>query len=232
MKARDIIEGADPRVGELFEFWNAARGANRYPAQADLKLSAIPRLLPNVFVIDVLEGHVFRYRFIGTRIDEHMGVSLTGKVFSDTRSGRLLREITGFFSRIAEQGGSRPSGHAPAVRTLRMAALYPRRPAGSGRPPHREQDHRPVPVRAGEGTGLHRAQHRRRGPVRTGRGRAPVRRDRLTVVQEPSRSLCGPRRSALMTPWSERTSCSVRRARPNRLRRLRTITGARSGGWR
>ena len=101
MKARDIIAGADPRVGQVYDFWNAARAGNRCPAQADLDLPSIPRLMPNVFIIDVLGGSEYRYRYLGTKIDEHLGRSFTGKVFSQARSGRVLSEITRFFDRVA-----------------------------------------------------------------------------------------------------------------------------------
>ena len=104
MQAREVVEDADPRVGELLEFWYAARGGNRFPAQKDLDLSSVPRLLPNLYILDVLPGPDFGYRFIGTKIDEHMGVSLTGKRFSQARSGRILHEITNFFSHVASRG--------------------------------------------------------------------------------------------------------------------------------
>ncbi len=104
MQAREVVKDADPRVGELLEFWYAARGDNRFPAQKDLDLSSIPRLLPNLYILDALPGPDFGYRFIGTKIDEHMGVSLTGKRFSQARSGRILHEITNFFSRIVDRG--------------------------------------------------------------------------------------------------------------------------------
>jgi hypothetical protein len=102
MKACDIVAEADPRVGQVYEFWKAARGANQCPAQMDLDLFQISKLLPNVFIIDVLGGSQFRYRYLGTKIDEHLGRSFTGKVFSQARSGRVLSEITRFFDRIAE----------------------------------------------------------------------------------------------------------------------------------
>jgi hypothetical protein len=127
MKARDIVGDADPRVAELLTFWNTARGGHRFPAQADLNLTDIPDLLPNLFILDVLDDHAFGYRFIGSRIDEHMGMSLTGKVFTQTRSGRVLREITAFFSRVVDQGvmglleTRLPSERFEWVRYVRMA---------------------------------------------------------------------------------------------------------------
>lgn len=104
MKAHNVVKDADPRVGQLLDFWYASRGAHPYPAQRDLDLMTVPPLLPNLFILDALPDGDFRYRFIGTKIDEHMGMSLTGRLFSDARSGRILREITQFFSRIVDTG--------------------------------------------------------------------------------------------------------------------------------
>ena len=104
MKARDVVKDADPRVGQLLDFWYASRGAHPFPAQRALNLMTVPPLLPNLYLLDALPERDFGYRFIGTKIDEHMGTSLTGKRFSDARSGRILREITQFFSRIVDTG--------------------------------------------------------------------------------------------------------------------------------
>lgn len=103
--AEEIVGAAgDRRVSALFAFWNRSRGPHMYPAQADLDLMSIPHLLPSLFIIDVLGGARFRYRFMGTRIDEHLGASLTGRTFDEFRSGRTLAEITNFFQTIADEG--------------------------------------------------------------------------------------------------------------------------------
>lgn len=103
MRAEDITsEHEDTDIGILLAFWKAARGNNTFPSQADLDLISIPKLAPNVFIIDAEPNDVFRYRYMGTAIDIHLGVNLTGRTFDDFRSGRVLNEITSFFKHVID----------------------------------------------------------------------------------------------------------------------------------
>ena len=103
MRADDLVaQLKDDRIKEIFDFWKRSRGAHRFPAQGDLNLIDVPKLLPSLFIIDAEENRTFRYRFMGSSLDEHIGIALTGKTFSDHRSGRVLEEITSFFSRIID----------------------------------------------------------------------------------------------------------------------------------
>ncbi len=103
MRAEDIVsDHEDTDIGILLAFWKAARGNNLFPSQADLDLISIPRLAPNVFILDVEPKNIFRYRYIGTAIDAHLGVNLTGRAFGDFRSGRVLTEITAFFKTVID----------------------------------------------------------------------------------------------------------------------------------
>ena len=101
MRAEDIAaEHEDTDIGILLAFWNAARGSNPFPSQTDLDLATIPRLAPNVFIIDAEKNGTYRYRYLGTAIDAHFGVNLTGHTLDAFRSGRVLDEITTFFNQI------------------------------------------------------------------------------------------------------------------------------------
>lgn len=95
---------SDARIETLHNFWAKARGISRYPAQDDLDLMKIPRLLPEFFIVDAEEGPDFRYRYLGSAIDNHLGQGCTGMLFSEVRSGRVLHELLAFFSRIVENG--------------------------------------------------------------------------------------------------------------------------------
>ncbi len=95
-----LFDNADDRIRAFYEFWDRSRGAKHYPAQKDLRLSAVPKLLPEIFIIDHLPEGDFRYRFMGTAIDRLVGGSFTGRRFSESRSGRVLSEITEFFGTV------------------------------------------------------------------------------------------------------------------------------------
>lgn len=67
-----------------FDYWNQKRGSKAMPARGDIDPSEIPKILPHVFLLDVRpEPLDFRYRLIGTKMDEHMTGSYTGLWMSE-----------------------------------------------------------------------------------------------------------------------------------------------------
>jgi len=103
LRANDLVAQLDDdRVREIFDFWLRSRGAHRFPAQGDLNLMDVPKLLPHLFMLDAEPNRTFRYRFMGSSLDDHIGIALTGKTFSEYRSGRVLEEIINFFLRVID----------------------------------------------------------------------------------------------------------------------------------
>jgi hypothetical protein len=60
---------------EFYEYWVRTAAGRAMPARADIDPLDIPRLLPNVFLMDVVPGtpRRFRFRLVGTRIAELEG---------------------------------------------------------------------------------------------------------------------------------------------------------------
>lgn len=128
LTAIDIVEQlTDPDIRQLFTFWSEARADNPFPSQRDLDLPRIPRLLTKLFVIDRV-GQTFRYRYVGSDIDRHIGQSVTGKLFAEIRIGRVLSELDRFYLRVVEEGvfgvlTTRLQTETNAWRTYRHVAL-------------------------------------------------------------------------------------------------------------
>ena len=84
----DIILAQDlhPRVRAIVAHWAAMGQEDRLPGRCDLDPRAIPRLLPNVWLVDVERSPAlrFRYRLAGTRIT---------RAFSEDPTGRYLDEV-------------------------------------------------------------------------------------------------------------------------------------------
>jgi hypothetical protein len=59
-------------------YWDSLPKANGLPRREDFDPMHIPRLLPEVFLVDVLPGDRFRFRLAGTRIEQLYRRSLTG----------------------------------------------------------------------------------------------------------------------------------------------------------
>lgn len=75
--AQDIIQ-------EARDYWNRCRGDRAMPSRTDIDPGDIRHLLPNVVLIDIMQGPLdFRYRLIGTEIDRHSAERHTGKRISE-----------------------------------------------------------------------------------------------------------------------------------------------------
>lgn len=89
---------------DVYDFWLASCGQNKFPKQSDLNLMEIPKLVPSCFILDVVSGNRFRYRFVGTAIDAHLGGSLTGQLMDEVRKGKLLETLTELFGTTHKRG--------------------------------------------------------------------------------------------------------------------------------
>lgn len=71
---------------DLFRYWQDKRGPRPYPARRDIDPLDIPRLLPSIFLVDIVDGdngeRDFHYRLVGTRIVEIEG-EVTDRLLSD-----------------------------------------------------------------------------------------------------------------------------------------------------
>lgn len=75
---------ASPLLREAIDYWERLRGDRDLPARADLNPVDIPRLLPYVMLIDVLENpRDFRFRLLGTEHDRIVSGDYRGRCFSE-----------------------------------------------------------------------------------------------------------------------------------------------------
>jgi len=82
---------AAPAILRLLAYWNARRGVRFAPARADIDPADITALLPDIMMVDVLDGgRDFRFRLIGTRIVEGLGRDSTGRLFSELYADQPL----------------------------------------------------------------------------------------------------------------------------------------------
>lgn len=71
----DIAEQIDHAgLRDFYRYWLAKRGGRRVPARADIDPIEIRRFLPNIFMLDVIDGGArFRYRLVGTAVGNAIG---------------------------------------------------------------------------------------------------------------------------------------------------------------
>lgn len=75
----------NPRIRALYEYWRCIRpAAGRLPARRHFDPMAVPRLLPNIWLLDVHNHPMrFRYRLVGTYMAIALGRDMTGCWFDE-----------------------------------------------------------------------------------------------------------------------------------------------------
>jgi len=73
---------ADLILGAVLAYWRRKRQARAMPSRGDIDPIEIPKLLPNLQLIDRV-GAQFRYRLVGTALVEAFGKDFTGQYLED-----------------------------------------------------------------------------------------------------------------------------------------------------
>jgi hypothetical protein len=83
-----------PRLHQLRDYWQQARGDRPIPQRRDIDPLKVPRLLPYLTLAEVFRDPLrFRYRLIGTQITEMAGRDATGRWLDETLYGTNLERI-------------------------------------------------------------------------------------------------------------------------------------------
>lgn len=79
---------------EALSYWEHIRGGKDVPSRADLDPADIPKLLPHLVLLDVLhDPRDFRYRLVGTTVEEFMDNYYTGIRMSELPHQRPPSQI-------------------------------------------------------------------------------------------------------------------------------------------
>lgn len=85
-RARPTIDS--PRLKALFAYWNDRCAGRSMPARSDIDPVDIPRLLPNLLLIDVEQATGrLRVRVAGTTVVEMYGSDYTGRYLDEIEFG-------------------------------------------------------------------------------------------------------------------------------------------------
>jgi hypothetical protein len=82
----ELPASAHPKISALYEYWQRiAPDPGRLPGRQHLNPADIPSLLPNLWMLDVLEEpRRFRHRLIGTEINRRGFTVKTGEIIQPT----------------------------------------------------------------------------------------------------------------------------------------------------
>lgn len=123
---RELV--SDETLLALLSFWEKNRNADGLFLRDKLDPANIRELLPNIFIMDVLDaGRRFRYRLVGTYIQERIGRKIDGLLIDEFRSGALASHLNTLFGtsvRTAVPGlghSTLPGESSPLAKYCRLA---------------------------------------------------------------------------------------------------------------
>jgi len=77
----------DPRLCEAYDYWRHKVAGSAIPRRSDIDPTEIPKLLPDVMLVDVLPQGRYRYRLIGTENALAQGLNATGRYLDEVLPG-------------------------------------------------------------------------------------------------------------------------------------------------
>ena len=77
----------DPRLQEALDYWRHQSAGKTMPRRADIDPLDIPKLLPDVMLVEVLPSGRYRYRLIGTENSDAHGINATGRHLDEVLPG-------------------------------------------------------------------------------------------------------------------------------------------------
>ena len=82
MALRDRID--DPKLVQLYDYWQAKRGGHRYPSRADIDPTEMAFVLGNIDLVEISRDPiVFTFRLSGSNIDRNEGFNMQGKTLDE-----------------------------------------------------------------------------------------------------------------------------------------------------
>lgn len=94
----------DARVAAAFYYWRRKRAGRSMPSRADIDATEIPKLLPDLMLVDVLGDGRYRYRLIGAENARAQGVNATGRYLDEVIPGLEYKaHVTALYDECVRQ---------------------------------------------------------------------------------------------------------------------------------
>jgi hypothetical protein len=77
----------DPRLEAAYHYWRRKAAGRPMPSRADIDPIEIPKLLPDVMLVDALPDGRYRYRLIGTENARAQGINASGRFLDEVLPG-------------------------------------------------------------------------------------------------------------------------------------------------
>jgi hypothetical protein len=77
----------DPRLEQTYDYWRDKAARRAMPSRADIDPTEIPKLLPDVMLVERMADGRYRYRLIGTENQTAHGINATGRFLDEVLPG-------------------------------------------------------------------------------------------------------------------------------------------------
>jgi len=77
----------DQRLEDVLDYWRRKGSGGSLPSRGDIDPIEIPKLLPELMLVDVLPSGRYRYRLIGTGNTQEHGINATGRFLDEVLPG-------------------------------------------------------------------------------------------------------------------------------------------------
>jgi len=99
---------AQPRLRQLYAYWNGLRRGDAFPARRDLDPVQFRFVLGHVFLVDVeRDPPRFRYRLFGVNLARRAGYELTGKSVDEIPSADMRAYLARHYQAMLAAPGPR-----------------------------------------------------------------------------------------------------------------------------
>ncbi len=88
---------SDARLSEGYEYWRRKAAGRAMPRRADIDPTEMPRLLPYVRLVDVLGPGRYRYRLVGTEVQQLHGANPTGRFVHQVLAGPIGARVVALY---------------------------------------------------------------------------------------------------------------------------------------
>lgn len=89
--ATEMMPFTDARLEQAYEYWRRKAAGRKLPRRRDIDPVEIPKLLPDVMLVDVEPDGRYRYRLIGTENTQAHGIKATGRHLDEVLPGPEYR---------------------------------------------------------------------------------------------------------------------------------------------
>jgi PAS domain-containing protein len=94
----------DARLLAGYQYWRRKAAGRGMPCRADIDPAEIPALLPHVRLVDVIGPGRYRYRLVGTAVQELHRVNPTGRFVHEALSGPIGERIVALYDECVRMG--------------------------------------------------------------------------------------------------------------------------------